>query len=117
MLAVARLYESIIDDGNLGILHNDMCMLYLRCSSAAIYLNDPERALHYIEIALDHFVKYKQIRETHRFTAPLVSKAKNCVTTAFVLDRELVEGHMQALPVEGADAIRNNPRYASIFTQ
>ncbi len=118
-LAVARLYESIIDDGNFGIHHNDMCILYLRCSSAAIHLDDPERALYYLEIALEHCIKFNQIQKMPQFiapTAPLVSKVKkSCVSNLFVLIRELFEYHMQDLPVERVDAIRNNPKYASIF--
>ena len=93
-----------------------MCMLYLRCSSAAIHLNDPERALDYLEIALDHSIAFEQTREMRQFTAPLVSKVtKNCVLSIFVLTRELFEYHMQDLPVECVDAIKNNPKYASIF--
>ncbi len=115
-LAVARLYESIIDDGNFGMHHNDMCMIYLRCSSAASHLNDFERALNYLEIALDHFFAFEQTRDMRQFTAPLVSKVKrNCVFSLFALNRELFEDHMQALPAECVDAIRNNPKYASIF--
>ncbi|MDE6674732.1 MAG: helix-turn-helix domain-containing protein, partial [Acetatifactor sp.] len=117
-LAVARLYESIIDDGNFGMHHNDMCMLYLRCSSAAIHLNDSERALNYLEIALDHFVAFEQTKDMRQFTAPLVSKVKkNCVFIIFKLNRELFENHMQDLPAECVDAIKNNPKYASIFAQ
>ena len=117
LLAVARLYESIIDDGNYGILHNDMCMLYLRCSSVANHLNDSECALDYLETALEHFIEFKQAQEMPQFTASLVNKAKNCVTTIYVLDRESFEQYMQALPVDCVDAIRNNPKYASIFAQ
>ena len=58
LLAVVRLYESILDDGNCGIFHNDMCMLYLNCSSIAVHLEDFERALNYCEIALDHFLEF-----------------------------------------------------------
>ncbi|MDE5748087.1 MAG: helix-turn-helix domain-containing protein [Acetatifactor sp.] len=119
-LAVARLYESIIDDGNFGMHHNDMCMLYLRCSSAAIHLEDSERALNYLEIALNHFIEFNKVMkmpQMPQFTAPLVSKAKarNCISDIFLLDRKLVEDHMQDLPVECVDAIKNNPKYTSIF--
>ncbi|MDE6641047.1 MAG: helix-turn-helix domain-containing protein [Acetatifactor sp.] len=121
-LAAARLYESIIDDGNFGMHHNDMCILYLRCSSAAIHLDDSERAYKFLEIALNHFMEFNQVikmPQMPQFTAPLVSKAKarNCISEIFALDRKLVEDHMQDLPVECADAIRNNPRYASIFAE
>ncbi len=96
-LATARLYESIIDDGNFGMHHNDMCMLYLRCSSAAIQLNDVERALKYLEMALDHFIKFNQIMkmpQMPQFTASFFNKAKNCVTDTFVLHRKLIKYHM-----------------------
>lgn len=118
-LAVAQLYESIINDGNFGIHHNDLCMLYLRCSSAAIDLNDSERASNYLEIALDHFIKFNQVQEMPQFiapTAPLVSKVKKpCVSELCVLNREIFEIHMQKFPVECADTIKKNPKYASIF--
>ncbi len=117
-LAAARLYESIIDDGNFGMHHNDMCMLYLRCSSASIHLNDSERALNYFEIALDHCIKFNQVMkmpQMPKFTAPLVSKAKSCVTEVCTLDRKLFEDHMQEFPAEYVETIRNNPKYATIF--
>ncbi|MDE5587607.1 MAG: hypothetical protein K2J60_00495 [Acetatifactor sp.] len=102
--------------------HNDMCMLYLRCSSAAIHLDDFEGALKYLEIALNHFIEFNQVMkmpQMPQFTAPLVSKAKagNCISEIFALDRKLVEDHMQDLPADCADAIRNNPRYATIFAE
>lgn len=117
LLAVAQLYESIFDDGNYGIFHNDMCMIYLNCSSIAIHLNDSERALHYYETALDHFLEFKQVQRISQFTAPLVNKAKNYNPIIVLLDREWFEEHMQSFPAECTDAIRNNPKYASIFAQ
>ncbi len=117
LLAVVRLYESILDDGNCGIFHNDMCMLYLNCSSIAVHLEDFERALNYCEIALDHFLEFKQIQRISPFTAPLVDKAKNYRQSIVLLDREWFEEHMQSFPAELIDAIRNNPKYASIFAQ
>lgn len=115
LLAVARLYESIFVDGNYGIFHNDMCMTYLRCSSIAVHLHDSERALHYYETALDHFLKFKQVQGISQFTAPLVNKAKNYTLGIVLLDREWFEEHMQSFPAECVDAIRSNPKYASIF--
>ena len=116
-LAITHLYESIIDDGNFGMHHNDMCLLYLGCSTAAIHLNDSERAVHYFEIALEHSIKFNNIKERPQFTAPLVSKAGNCITSLCMLSRELFEYRMQSFPAECVDAIRNNPKYASIFAQ
>lgn len=117
LLAVVQLYEKIFDDGNCGMYHNDMCMLYLNCSSIAVHLNDTERALNYYEIALDHFLEFKQLQRMPQLTASLVSKAKNYRPSIVLLDREWFEEHMQAFPVECKDAIRNNPKYAAIFTQ
>lgn len=117
LLAVIRLYESVFDDGNCGIYHNDICMLYLHCSSIAVRLHDSEHALSYCETALDHFLKFKQVQGIARLTAPLVSKAKNLSPSIVLLDREWFEEHLQPFPVECADAIRNNPRYAAIFAQ
>lgn len=117
MLAVVRLYESIFDDGNYKIYHNDMCVLYLYCSSIAARLHDSELAMHYCEAALDHFLKFKQIQGITPLTAPLVRKAKNYRPSIVLLSREWFEEHMQSFPAENADAIRNDPRYAAIFAQ
>ncbi len=117
LLAVVRLYECILNDGNCGIIHNDMCMLYLYCSSIAIHLNDSERALNYYETALDHFLEWKQVQGISQFTAPLVDKAKNFRPSVVLLNREWFEEHMQSFPAECADAIKNNPKYAAIFAQ
>ena len=117
LLAIVRLYESIFDDGNCGIFHNDMCMLYLDCSSIAVHLNESERALKYCEIALDHFLEFKHVQGISKFTAPLIEKAKNYRPSIVLLDREWFEEHMQSFPAELIDAIRNNPKYASIFIQ
>ena len=119
-LAVARLYESIIDDGNFGMHHNDMFMVYLRCSSVAIHLDDSECAMNYLEIALNHLIEFNKVMkmpQMPQFTAPLVSKAKSCMSDIFTLSRESFEDHMQSLPADCVDAIRNNPKYASIFAQ
>lgn len=117
LLAVARLYEGIFNDGNYGILHNDMCMLYLNCSSIAVRLNDSERALNYFQIALDHFLEFQQVQGISQLTAPLVNKAKNYRPSIVLLNREWFDEHMQSFPAEFADAIRNNPKYTSIFSQ
>lgn len=117
LLAIVRLYESIFDDGNCGIFHNDMCMLYLDCSSIAVHLNESEHALKYCEIALDHFLEFKHVQGISKFTAPLIEKAKNYRPSIVLLDREWFEEHMQSFPAELIDAIRNNPKYALIFIQ
>lgn len=118
-LAVARLYESIFEDGNYGSFHNDICMLYVSCSAIAVRLNDSEHALKYYETALDHFIQWEhfarsnQLREGHQLTAPLISKVKSGAASFTVIDREWTE---QRIPAACADAIRNNPKYAAIFT-
>jgi len=117
LLAVVQLYESIFDDGNCGIFHNDMCMLYLQCSSIAVHLNDSERALSYYEAALDHFLEFKQVQRMSQLTAPLINKAEDYRPSIVLLDREWFEEHMQVFPAECVDAIRSNPKYASIFVQ
>lgn len=117
LLAVIRLYESIFDDGNYGIYHNDICMLYIHCSSIANHLHDSEHALRYCEIALDHFLEFKQVQGVSRFTASLVIQVKNHSPSIVLLDRDWFEQHLQSFPAECADAIRCNPRYAAIFSQ
>lgn len=116
LLATARLYESIFEDGNCGIFHNDMCMLYLNCSSIAVHLKDSGRALDYYGTALDHFLEFKQAQGL-QLTAPLVSKAKDYRPVIARLDREWFEEHMQSFPVECTEAIKSNPKYAAIFAQ
>lgn len=103
--------------GNYGTFHNDMCMLYLHCSSIAVYLNDCEFALNYYETALEHFLEFKQVQRNSKLTAPLVSEAKNYSPSIVLLDREWFEEHMQSFPAECVEAIKNNPKYASIFAQ
>lgn len=115
LLAVVRLYESIFSDDNYGIFHNDMCMLYLRCSSVAANLNDFESTLHYYETALDHFLAFKQIKEKPQPTAPLINQAKNYRPSIVLLDREWYEENLRSFPAECADAIRKNPKYAPVF--
>lgn len=120
LLAVARLFKSIIDDENYGGFHNDLCMLYLRCSLIAVRLNDSEHALNYFEIALDHFIEFKKFKQEQgffQFTAPLVGKVKSIETSFFALDRKFFEHHMQSLPAECTDEIKSNPKYSSIFAQ
>lgn len=116
-LAIARLYESIFADGNCGFFHNDLCMIYLRCSFMAMHLKDSGRAQHYYEIALDHFLEFKKARATPQYTAPLVQKVKNYIPSIVLLDRGWFEESMRSFsfPAECVEAIRNNPKYASIF--
>lgn len=117
LLSAARLYESIIDDGNFGTFHNDLCLLYLRCSFIAVRLNNFEDAFNYFETALEHFAEFKRGQENFRFTAPLVSNANldaNAVSIA-ELNRDFFEEHMRSFPEKYAEAIRNNPKYSTIF--
>lgn len=122
LFAVAQLYESIFGDGNYGGFHNDMCVLYLECSSIAIAQKDSKRALDYFETALEHFLKFddflksKPTGEIFPFTAPLVDRAKSCIKSMVLVDREWLEEHMQSFCAESVEAIRNNPKYALIFT-
>lgn len=115
MLAVVCLYESIFYDANYGMFHNDMCMLYLNCSSLAVHLQDTERAQRYYETALDYFLEFPKVQKDAQLTAPLVKNAKDYQPSIVKLDREWFEEHMQAFPTECAEAIKDNPRYAAIF--
>ena len=115
LLAVVRLYETIFKDGNCGLYHNDMCMLYLSCSSVAVYLHDTRQALHYYETALDHFLEFPKVQKDAQLTAPLVKNAKDYHPSIVKLDRVWFEEHMQTFPAECAEAIKNNPKYAAIF--
>ena len=117
LLAIVRLYESIFDGGNYGIYHNDMCMLYLNCSSIAVALNESERALKYFETALEHFLGFRQVCERTRFAAPLINKAKNYKPSIVRMDCKWFEEHMQSFPAECVETIRSNPKYASIFAR
>lgn len=117
MLAVVRLYESIFQDGNYGIYHNDMCMLYLSCSSIAVHLQDIKCALQYYERALDHFLAFSNIQKEPQLTASLVKDAKDYHPSIVQLDRAWFEEHMQTFPTECAEAMKSNPKYAVIFAQ
>lgn len=118
LLAIVRFYETIFEDGNYGIYHNDVCMLYLNCSSLAKKLGDSELSVKYFEIGLEHFLGYKKIRKRTQFAAPLINKAKNYGPSIVLLDRKWIEEeYMQSFSPEYADAIRNNPRYAPIFAE
>lgn len=115
LLAVVRLYASIIDDGNFGDFNNDLCMLYLRCSLIAVHINDFEHSLNYFETALDHFIDFKKERGNFHSSALLVNKVKNIAPGLFEIDRELFEYHMKYFPEEYVNSIKNNPKYSSIF--
>ncbi|MDE7298866.1 MAG: hypothetical protein K2N94_08550, partial [Lachnospiraceae bacterium] len=117
LLTVAGLYECIFGNGEYGIYHNDMSELYLNCSSVAIELNDPERALKYLEIGLDHYLEFRKTREKIPFEAPLINRAKNYRPGIVLLRRKDFEDYMQSFSPECVDAIRNNPRYAPLLAE
>lgn len=121
-LAVAKLYESIIDDGNYGVLHSDLCRLYLRCFSIAGGLNDFESALNYFDTAFNHFVQFRQLLENQglknfQYTASLVSQVKEPKISFANLDPKNLEWYTGQLPAELMDKIRSNPKYAPMFAQ
>ncbi len=115
LLAMAGVYKSVIDDGNYGKFHNDLCLLYLRCSMVAARLNDTEASLEYFETALGHFTEFKSEREGFRFTAPLIGGAKNVETSIADLNREIFESYLGFFSEEQAEEIRKNPKYSSVF--
>lgn len=118
LLAVARLCESILDDGNCGAVHSDLCMIYSDCAIITSRLKDFKGAMNYFDIAFDHLTKFNQLSdvEKHQYTAPLVSKVKD-INGRFVISQENWKGWMECIPKEFADAIRENPKYSSIFSQ
>ena len=115
LLTVVGLYECIFGGGDYGIYHNDMSELYLNCASIVIELNDSERAMKYLEFGLDHYLKFRKTWGRIQFEAPLINKAKNYEPSIVLLNRNDFEDYMKSFSSECVEAIRNNPKYASIF--
>ena len=83
-----------------------------------VKLEDSQRALKYFEMGLEHFLEFKKVWGRTQFAAPLINKAKNYGPSIVLLDRKWIEEeYMQSFLPECADAIKNNPRYASIFSE
>ena len=89
----------------------------LNCASIEIELNNSEHALKYLESGLEHYLEFRNIRERIQFEAPLINKVKNYSPSIVLMDRKWLEDCMQSFPAECVNAIKNNPKYASIFTQ
>lgn len=120
LLSLARLYESILSDGNCGQFHSDLCMTYLGCTVTASKMGDLTGAADYFDTAFCHFTKYNDFinRVTeYNFTAPLVSKVENVHTGYVVLTREIFENCMKCLPAELAGKIKGNPEYSAAFAE
>lgn len=118
LLAVIQLYDSILDDGNCGAFHSDLCLIYLRCSQIASCLNDFKGAMNYFDAAFDHFTKFTSLDgRNHQFTALLVSKVPGTHVAVVLLPGEVFEGYIKTIPEELADAIKGNPKYSQVFSQ
>lgn len=118
LLALARLYESILCDGNCGALHSDLCMIYLSCTANAGKAGDTEGAARYFDIAFGHLIKYREYAEhyaDHRYTAPLVSEVQHPQTRVVVLTKSIFEHAMNCLPEELAQSLRSDPKYSAAF--
>lgn len=117
LLALARLYESILNDGSCGQFHSDLCMIYLSCTVSAAKAGDSCGAAEYFDTAFGHYTKYSEhVRcAAHRFTAPLVSEVKNAHTGVVILTRSIFEHALNCLPGELAQQIRDDPKYTAIF--
>lgn len=120
LLSLARLYESILSDGNCGQFHSDLCMTYLGCTVNSAKTGDLASAADYFDTAFGHFTKYNDHvnrAAQHKFTAPLVSKAKNVHTGVVILTGSIFEHTMRCVPAEFAAKLKGDPKYAPMFAQ
>ena len=76
LLAVIRLYETVLSDGRCGREHWDLRYLYLILARLeAFHGNDYSKALTYFEKGFDHHKEYCRIStDAYNYSAPLVAK-------------------------------------------
>ena len=79
LIALAEFYESLFDDGRLGIAHTNVRDLYVCSSIFEASCGDIEKAMEYFDRGFEHHITYKSIlqSEEYSYSSPLFSKVIN----------------------------------------
>lgn len=117
LLSVARLYESVFDDGNCGGCHADLRDIYLWSSVFSARQGNLSQAVEYFDSMFTHEMKYEAIRGTglYRYTAPLVSKVTFPSDNWPAVPADAWKGWLSAAPENLIEAIRSDSKYAECF--
>lgn len=118
LLDVAKLYESILDDGNCGFGHADLRDLYLWSAIFTARHGNVDKAMEYFDIGFDHAKKYEAIRDTgiYHYTAPLVSKVTFPSDNWPTVPAGSWNGWLAVAPDNLIEAIKSNNKYSECFT-
>ena len=118
-IALAEFYKKLFCDGHFGMFHNDLCSLYLRAATVCVKKGDGEKALSYFDTAVTHDLAYREAwnRKEGKPTAPLLCRAVELPSRYIMRNGSFYKNLLSTLPEEIANAIRGNPKYASIFEE
>lgn len=116
-MALTELYKSLFGGKDYGIFNSDMCRMYLRAAKRFANLSDKASALECFRSAYLHYLAYYAAweKKENKQTSELLSKAVTKPYRFIHLSKDMLKDCVKAFPDDIANAIKNDPGYASIF--
>lgn len=74
--SVISVYKTVIEDGNMGVMHCDVSDIYISCTKIADRMGDIEKAKEYLSLAYYHSQEYDKVKhdKAFRYTSKLFSE-------------------------------------------
>ena len=116
-LSLATLLKSMLDGGNYGMFNGDLCLLYLGAASVCAKNGDKRRTVECFDNAFDHHLAFeitwnnKEVRPTSVLFGAAVEMPRLFIR----FSDDLLKYAVSVYPEDIGDAIRADPKYASIF--
>ena len=118
-ISLAEFYKKLFSDGNFGMFHNDLCLLYRRAAVICAKKGDCGKALAYFDAAYEHHLGYLESweKKENKPTAPLIRHAVEIPHRYILYSNGNIKDFVSTLPDEIANAIREDPKYEAIFKE
>ncbi len=116
-IAMAELYKALFGGKDYGMFNSDMCRLYLRAAYQYASRGEKRRTMECLDLAIQHGNSFRESwgKKQNKLSAPFLVKAADLPREYVIIDDCWISSAVSTFPDEIADAIRKDPKYASVF--
>ncbi len=115
LISIINVYKTVIDDGNLGVMHSDISDLYIGCTNIADRMGAIAKAKEFFDLAFYHKSEYDKLKSKHSFK--YTSALFDGIEFPCNILPENTMGPLKALCAKFSDdlknAVKNDERYNS----
>ena len=116
-IAMTELYKALFGGKDYGMFNSDMCQFYLRAADKYADHGEKQRAIECFDLAMQHRDAYKESweRNENKPSSPFLSSAVTLPRCYIMINDAFIRNHLSTYPEDIANAIREDPKYASVF--